>query len=68
MTKPTGRPIGRPPVGEKAITKSLGSVRVSEEELAEYGEIAELENVSRADWIRKTLNKAAMRARKKHGQ
>ena len=49
----------RPPRAKTAATKTLGSVRVTDEELALYGEAAVVAEQSRADWIRETLGKAA---------
>jgi len=66
MTKPTGNPVGRPITGDKKMNKTLGSVAVSDEMLDNYAQVAELEGISRAVWIRKTLNKAVVRLKKKH--
>jgi len=67
MTKPTGKPRGRPASGDQSITKSMGGVRVRADELEEYGEVAKLEGMTRGEWIRDTLNAKAKRIRKKHG-
>ena len=49
------------------MDKTLGSVAVSDEMLDDYAQIAGLEGVNRAVWIRDTLNKAVVRLKKKHG-
>jgi hypothetical protein len=43
-----------------------GSVYVSQTRLGEYSDAAQLEGITRAQWIRDTLNKAAACIRKKH--
>lgn len=46
-------------------TKSLGSVRVTEEQITRYDEAAAISKQSRADWVRTHLDKAAKRELKK---
>ena len=67
MTKPTGKPVGRPPKRGATSTKTLGSVRITEEQLTDYDRAASLEGVTRTDWVTNTLDKAAARILKKHG-
>lgn len=57
---------GRPTRSDKAASKSLGSVRVTEAELNEYGHAAELEGLPRTVWIRKVLSSAVKRVQRKH--
>lgn len=66
MTKPTGQPVGRPPISGETMNKSLGSVYVTKTMLDEFSKAAEFEGVSRAEWIRAELVKSAKRVRKKH--
>lgn len=55
--------MGRPPV-DKPITKTLGGVRVSDEQYKSYSDQAERDNKTVSNWIRNTLDKSALRARK----
>ena len=66
MKKPVNKG-GRPPRADQAANKSLGSVRLTESELDECTQAAELENQPRTVWIRTVLAAAAKRVRKKHG-
>lgn len=58
---PKRRP-GRPPNPDKP-TESLGGVRVHTEQLAACTDAAAAAGLSRADWIRSTLDRAARRRR-----
>ena len=62
--KATAR-MGRPPKGEKSALKSLGSVRVTEDQIATYDKAAAVTGSTRADWIRQSLDIAARRALKR---
>ncbi len=66
MTKPTGKPVGRPPKRGAASTKTLGSVRITDDRLAHYDRAASLEGATRTDWVTSTLDKAAAQVLKKH--
>ena len=66
MTIPTGKPVGRPIAGKKRMDKTLGGVFVSKDMLDDYSHVAELEGISRSEWIRNTLNRAAARLKNKH--
>jgi|GEM_PF-2757163 len=52
---------GKRPGSTTAATQSLGSVRVTDDELQAYSDAAEATGKSRADWIRDTLQRAARR-------
>ena len=54
-------PGGSKPKRGAAATQSLGSVRVTDDELQAYSDAAEATGKSRADWIRDTLQRAARR-------
>jgi hypothetical protein len=54
-------PGGSKPKRGTTATKSLGGVRVTEAELADYSEAADKVGKTRADWIRDTLQRAARR-------
>lgn len=58
MKKVTKKKAGRPPSLNPA-NKSLGSVRVTEDQIEQYDKAAAIEKQSRADWIRGVLDKAA---------
>ena len=60
MKKPVNKG-GRPPIGSKATTKSLGSVRVTDDQMGAYDAAASAKNQSRSEWVRDTLDKAASR-------
>jgi hypothetical protein len=53
---------GKRPGATAAATQSLGSVRVTDDELQAYSDAAESVEKSRADWVRDILNRAARRA------
>jgi hypothetical protein len=56
MTKPTGKPRGRPPSTD-ARTAQTGSVRLTPEVLAWVDTVAQREGTSRATWIARLVER-----------
>ena len=52
---------GRPPLGDKAASKNLGQVRVTEDQIESYGEAAKLKGESLAAWVKRNLDRIAKR-------
>ena len=63
MAKQPEKRLGRPP-NPDTPQKTLGSVRVTNEQLERFSKAAGTRGKSRADWIRDTLDNAASRALK----
>ena len=52
------RPVGRPPVANKA-SKSLGQVRITDSQFDGYKKAAQHDSKTLSSWVRETLDKAA---------
>lgn len=63
MNEESKKPPGRPRISTTP-RQTLGSVRVDDDQLKAYKDAAEVKGLTRADWVRKTLDNAAKRVLK----